>query len=213
MVFAKECWPFVLPVLGLAGFLVVVGYPRWAIAAGIVALVVLLFFRIPPRPDASHTDGVLSPAHGKILKLEKLDDPAVGPGTFHKIVIFLSVFNIHVQRVPVTGSVAASRYTPGRKLAAFDSRAGDVNEQHLTVLQRPNGDRVGVHQIAGLLARRVVTYLETDQEVAKGQLMGVIKFGSRVDLLVPVSYHLEVEVGQKVIEGATVIARQETETP
>lgn len=213
MVFAKECWPFVLPVLGLAGFLVVVGYPRWAIAAGIVALVVLLFFRIPPRPDASHTDGVLSPAHGKILKLEKLDDPAVGPGTFHKIVIFLSVFNIHVQRVPVSGSVAASRYTPGRKLAAFDSRAGDVNEQHLTVLQRPNGDRVGVHQIAGLLARRVVTYLETDQEVAKGQLMGVIKFGSRVDLLVPVSYHLEVEVGQKVIEGATVIARQETETP
>ena len=213
MVFAKECWPFVLPFLGLAGFLFVVGYPRWAIAVGIVALVLLLFFRIPPRSEASRTEGVLSPANGKVLKLEKLEDPAIGPGTYHKIVIFLSVFNIHVQRAPVGGSVAVSRYTPGRKLAAFNPRAGDVNEQHLTVVQRPNGDRVGIRQIAGLLARRVVTYLETDQEVTKGQLMGVIKFGSRVDLLVPVSYHLAVEVGQKVREGETVIARQESETP
>ena len=213
MGFAKECWPFVLPFLGLASFLFVVGSPRWAIAAGIVALVLLLFFRIPARPEASQTDGVLSPANGKVLKLETLDDPAIGPGTYHKVVIFLSVFNIHVQRAPVGGSVTASQYKPGRKLAAFDPRAGDVNEQQLTVVQRPNGDLVGIRQIAGLLARRVVTYLEIEQELTKGELIGVIKFGSRVDLLVPVNYHLQVEVGQKVIEGRTVIARQETEIP
>lgn len=213
MGFAKECWPFVLPFLGLAALLFVVGQPRWAIVAGTTAIVLLLFFRIPPRPEASRRAGVLSPANGKVLKLEQLDDPAIGPGTFHRVVIFLSVFNIHVQRAPVDGSVVESRYSPGRKLAAFDDRAGEVNEQQLTVLQRANGDLIGVRQIAGLLARRVVTYIGIDQDVDKGELIGVIKFGSRVDLLVPVSYHLEVAVGQKVIEGETIIARQPSETP
>lgn len=211
MGFAKECWPFVLPFLGLAGLLLVFGHPRWAIAAVLVAFVLLLFFRIPARPEAAQTDGVLSPANGKVLKLETLHDPAMGPGTYQRVVIFLSVFNVHVQRAPVDGSVTASQYKPGRKLAAFDPRAGEVNEQLLTVVRRPSGDLVGIRQIAGLLARRVVTYLEIDQTVTKGQLMGVIKFGSRVDLLVPVSYHLQVEIGQEVIEGRTVIARQQTE--
>ena len=213
MGFAKECWPFVLPFLGLAALSLFMGHPRWAAVAGVLALLMLLFFRIPSRAEAQQTDGVLSPANGKILKLEKLDDPDLGPGTYHRIVIFLSVFNVHVQRAPVGGTVSVSRYTPGRKLAAFDPRAGEVNEQQLTVVRRPGGDLVGIRQIAGLLARRVVTYLEEGQQLSKGELMGVIKFGSRVDLLLPVSYHLHVEVGQKVIEGETVIARQEMETP
>ena len=211
MGFAKDCWPFVLPVLGLAGFLFVVGYPRWAIATGAIGLLLLLFFRIPQRPQASRTAGILSPANGKILAIEEVAAPDVGPGSRRRIIIFLSVFNIHVQRSPVTGVVVTSRYSSGRKVAAFDSRAGDINEQQLTVLQRPNGDLIGVRQIAGLLARRVVTYLQQEQPVAKGDLIGVIKFGSRVDLLVPVSYHVTVEVGQKVIEGQTVMARLEEE--
>ena len=91
------------------------------------------------------------------------------------------------------------------------SKAGDVNEQQLTVLARPNGDLIGVRQIAGLLARRVVTYLETDQEVTRGELIGVIKFGSRVDLLVPMSYHVEVDQGSRVVEGETCLARDSTE--
>lgn len=212
MGFAKECWPFVLPVLVLAALLLLLGNLRWAVVAGVLAFVVLLFFRIPPRAAAQATDGVLSPANGKVLKLENLADPAIGPGTYHRVVIFLSVFNVHVQRAPVGGTVEASRYTAGRKLAAFDPRAGDVNEQQLSVLRRPNGDRVGIRQIAGLLARRVVTYLDVDQDVEKGELIGLIKFGSRVDLLVPSSYVLEVEVGQKVLEGKTVVARRKVET-
>ena len=213
MGFAKECWPFVLPFLVLAALLLAIGHARWALIAGIVALVVLLFFRIPHRPDANQVDGVLSPGNGKVLKLETLEDPAIGPGTFHRIVIFLSVFNVHVQRAPVGGTVITSRYTAGRKLAAFDARAGEVNEQQLTVLQRPNGDVVGIRQIAGLLARRVVTYIEVDQDLTQGELMGVIKFGSRVDLLVPESYHLQVEVGQKVVEGQTIVAQQGAPNP
>lgn len=213
MGFAKECWPFVLPFVGLTALLLLLGQPRWAVAAAVVGTLMLLFFRAPHRTEARLTEGVLSPANGKVLKLETLEDPEIGPGTYHRIVIFLSVFNVHVQRAPVSGSVISSRYKPGRKLAAFDSRAGDVNEQQLTVLQRPNGDLVGIRQIAGLLARRVVTYLETDQEIAKGELIGVIKFGSRVDLLLPESYRVQVEVGQKLSEGRTVVARRETEKP
>lgn len=212
MVFAKECWPFVLPFFVLAALLLATGHPRWTITIGIVAVAVLLFFRIPKRPEVDQIDGVLSPANGKVLKLETLEDPTIGPGTFQRIVIFLSVFNVHVQRSPVAGTVVKSRYTAGRKLAAFDARAGEVNEQQLTVVEGPNGDLVGIRQIAGLLARRVVTYVEVGQELPRGELIGVIKFGSRVDLLLPMSYDLEVEAGQKVVEGQTVVARRQKET-
>lgn len=208
MGFAKECWPFVLPFLGLALILFLFGQIRWAIAVCALGFLVLLFFRIPNRDRAPEPASVLSPANGKVLKIDTIEDSSIGPGSYHRIVIFLSVFNVHVQRSPVAGSVADSTYTPGRKLAAFDPRAGDVNEQQLTVIHRPNGDSIGVRQIAGLLARRVVTYVQVGQEVSQGELIGVIKFGSRVDLLVPVSYHVAVAVGQKVTEGETSMARQ-----
>jgi phosphatidylserine decarboxylase len=210
MSFAKECWPFVLPVAALALLLAVAGQRTWALAALALAAVLLLFFRIPQR-DLDFPEGVvLAPANGKILRIDRVDDPTeIGPGSYHHVVIFLSVFNVHVQRAPVEGRVVTSRYSAGRKLAAFDPRAGEVNERYLTVIRHPSGNLFGVRQIAGLLARRVVTYLETGQSVARGELIGVIKFGSRVDLLLPVSYHLEVQAGQKVHEGATVIARKE----
>lgn len=212
MGFAKECWPFVLPFLGLAVVLLFLGEFRWAAVVSALGLLVLLFFRIPTRNLAPEPGAVWSPANGKVLKIDTIEDPSVGPGTYHRIVIFLSVFNVHVQRSPIEGRVVDSSYLPGRKLAAFDPRAGDVNEQQLTVILHSNGDLVGVRQIAGLLARRVVTYLHVGQEVTQGQLIGVIKFGSRVDLIVPVSYHVEVETGQQVIEGDTCLARRESET-
>ena len=148
-----------------------------------------------------------------ILRIDRVEDAAVGPGSFQRIVIFLSVFNVHVQRAPVAGEVVVSRYSPGRKLAAFNPQAGELNEQQLTVFSRPSGERVGVRQIAGLVARRVVTYLDTRQQVVRAELMGVIKFGSRVDLLFPVSYHVEVEVGQKVREGETIMGRHRDSSP
>jgi len=213
MQFAKEVWPFVVPVAGLATLLAGFGDPKWAAAAGLVAVGLLLFFRIPIRHVQPVDDLALSPANGKVLKIDRCEDPNMGPDEYHRVVIFLSVFNVHVQRSPVGGQVAVSRYLPGRKLAAFNPQAGEVNEQQLTVLRRPNGELVGVKQIAGLLARRVVTYLEPGQEVTQGALMGIIKFGSRVDLLLPLSYHLQVEVGQKLHEGSSIVARLREELP
>ena len=213
MKFAKEGWPFVLPFLFLAGLLFVLGYPGWGAAALVAGLIVLLFFRDPKRSYEGDAGFVLAAADGLITRADTIEDPEVGPGRFHRVVTFLSVFDVHVQRVPVAGEVIVSRYTPGRKVAAFREDAGDVNEKHLTVIRRPNGDLVAVRQIAGLLARRVVCYLKEGDRVHRGQLMGLIKFSSRVDLLVPESYQVLVKKGDRLKNGMTPVARPGREGP
>jgi len=206
MRFAREARPFVLPFALAAGLLVVFGHPYWALAAAAVALAVLLFFRDPRRVPGGPDDAVLAAADGLITRVEPAEDAAVGDGNYQRVVTFLSVFDVHVQKVPSAGKVIASSYTRGRKVAAFREDAGEVNEQHLTVVERPNGDRVGVRQIAGLLARRVVCFLGEGDAVERAQPMGLIKFGSRVDVLVPASYRVMVAKGDRVKNGQTVIA-------
>ena len=206
MKFAKEAWVFVLPFLFLAGLLFVLGRPGWGVAALVAGLLVLLFFRDPKRAYEGEADFVLAPADGLITRIDTIEDPEIGPGQYHRIVTFLSVFDIHVQRVPAAGEVIASRYSRGRKVAAFREDAGDVNEKHLSLIRRPNGDLFGVRQIAGLLARRVVCYLKEGDHVHRGQLMGLIKFSSRVDLLIPESYRVLVKKGDRLKNGATPMA-------
>src|ERR1700726_4965454 len=192
MSFARESWPFVAPFVLLAALSAAAGHPGWAAAAGIAGLGVLAFFRDPARRFDGEAGIVLA--------------PDVGPGAYHRVVTFLSIFDVHVQKTPAAGEVIASPHATGRKVAAFRTDAGEINEQHLTVIRRPGGDLVGVRQIAGLLARRVVCYLATGDRVERGQPMGLIKFGSRVDLLVPASYRLMVQRGDRVRNGATPIA-------
>jgi phosphatidylserine decarboxylase len=206
MTFAKEAWPFVLPFVFAAAILYWVDRPGWAIAALIVGLAVLLFFRDPRRRYEGGVGIVLAAADGLITRIDTIEDPEIGPGRYHRIVTFLSVFDVHVQKVPAAGEVIASRYAVGKKVAAFREDAGDVNEKHLTVIRRPNGDTIGVRQIAGLLARRVVCYLKEGDQVHRGQAMGLIKFSSRVDLLVPESYTVQVKKGDRVKNGETPMA-------
>ncbi|HEX9940477.1 MAG TPA: phosphatidylserine decarboxylase [Thermoanaerobaculia bacterium] len=206
MKFAKEGWPFVLPFLFLAGLLFVLGRPGWGAAALVIGLLVLLFFRDPRRGYEGDAGYVLAPADGLITRIDTVEDSEIGPGRFHRVVTFLSVFDIHVQRVPAAGEVLVSRYSPGRKVAAFREDAGEVNEKHLTVIRRPGGDLIGVRQIAGLLARRVVCYLKQGDRVHRGQSMGLIKFSSRVDLLIPESYRVLVKKGDRLKNGATPVA-------
>lgn len=206
MKFAKEGWLYVLPIVFLAGLLFVFGRPGWGTAALVAGLLILLFFRDPKRSYEGDAGTVLAAADGVITRLDTLEDPEIGPGRFQRIVTFLSVLDVHVQKVPAAGEVIASRYQAGRKVAAFREDAGDVNEQHLTVIRRSTGDLVGVRQIAGLLARRVVCYLKAGDRVHRGQAMGLIKFSSRVDLLVPESYELLVKKGDRVKNGATPMA-------
>jgi phosphatidylserine decarboxylase len=207
MKIAKEAWPFVLPFVFLAGLLFVLGRPGLAAASLVAGLLVLLFFRDPRRAYEGEVGVVLAPADGLVTRVDTIEDPELGPGRYHRIVTFLSVFDVHVQRVPAAGEVLVSRYARGRKVAAFREDAGDVNEKHLTVIRRPNGDVIGVRQIAGLLARRVVCYLKEGDHVHRGQSMGLIKFGSRVDLLIPESYRVLVKKGDRLQNGATPAAQ------
>jgi phosphatidylserine decarboxylase len=206
MTFAKEAWPFVLPFVFGAAILFWFAGPGWALAALVVGLLVLLFFRDPTRRYEGEVGVVLAAADGLITRIDTIEDPEIGPGRYHRIVTFLTVFDVHVQKAPAAGEVIASVYAVGRKVAAFREDAGDVNEKHLTVIRRQNGDTIGVRQIAGLLARRVVCYLKEGDHVHRGQPMGLIKFGSRVDLLVPESYEVKVKKGDRVKNGATPMA-------
>lgn len=207
MTFAKEAWPFVLPFIVGSACLFFFRQPAWGVAVAVLGLGVLLFFRDPKREFHGPPEIVLAAADGLVTRVDTIEDPAVGSGRFRRVVTFLSVFDVHVQRAPTTGEVVSSGLTPGRKVAAFRAHADEVNENHLTVVRRANGDRIGIRQIAGLVARRVVCYLEEGQAVDRGELLGIIKFGSRVDLMVPEHYEVLVKQGDRLRTGATPVAR------
>jgi phosphatidylserine decarboxylase len=206
MRFATESWPFVLPFVALAAILAAVGKGGAAAAALLLALAVLLFFRIPRRRFEGQPRMILAAADGLVTRIEEAEEPLMAAGPHRRIVTFLSVFDVHVQRSPVSGEVVLSRYTPGRKRAAFLDSAGEVNESHLLVIQRPDGSQVGVKQIAGLLARRIVSYPQVGERLERGQLIGLIKFGSRVDLILPVSERVLAVRGSRVKTGLTPVA-------
>jgi phosphatidylserine decarboxylase len=206
MTFAKEAWPFVLPPALGAGVLAVLGFYGWAGALAVLALAVLLFFRDPHRYFDGGPESLVAPADGKVLAVDTVEDPEIGPGRFRLVVTFLSVFDVHVQRTPTAGEVVRSELTPGPKVAAYKHDAAR-NERHLTVLRRDNGDLVGIRQVVGLVARRIVCYLQSGKTVERGELLGLIRFGSRVDLLVPESYEVLVAPGDRVRNGETVMAQ------
>lgn len=206
MTFAREAWVFVLPVALIAVTALLFQWPKSALAVGFLAVLVLAFFRIPSRSFSGPAGTLLAPANGTVTEITMVQEPLLGVEPYQRITTFLSVFNIHVQRAPADGRVLESTFSPGRKIAAFRPEAGEVNESHFVVVETANGDKIGVKQIAGLVARRVVSYLETGQQIRRGDLIGVIKFGSRVDLYVPEGYDVLVAKGDKLTEGLTPIA-------
>ncbi len=212
MSFAREGWPFVLPLLIGSGILLLLGHQRTAVGILVLALLVLLFFRDPKRQFTGPGDEILAAADGRVIKIDLIEAPEIGPGRFHRIATFLSVFDVHVQKVPTAGEVVKSTLTRGKMVPAFRIDADLKNENHLSVLKRPNGDLVGVRQITGLVARRIVCYLKPGERVHRGQALGLIKFGSRVDLLVPESYEVKVRVGDRMKNGETAAAAPKENT-
>ncbi len=207
MKFASEAWPFVLPWPFFGILLLIFGSKLGFAICLVLAAVLLLFFRIPSRAPGSRSEGsILAAANGTITEVNQVNLEILGSGKCHHIVTFLSVFNVHVQRAPDSGVVISSEHTPGKKVAAFRKDAGEINEHHLSVIRNAAGELFAVKQIAGLLARRVVCSLKVGDRIEKGQLMGLIKFGSRVDLYLPISYEIRVHPTQKVLEGHTVVA-------
>lgn len=206
MRFAREAWPFVLPFVVLATLLLWLGHNLWAVAAMILAVLLLLFFRDPVRRFSGAAEAVLAPADGRVLKIDTITEPDMEDRRYQRIVTFLSVFNVHTQTVPVSSEVVSSRLTAGAKRAAYRGDIDSVNERHLTVLRTADGELFGVRQMVGLVARRIVNYLQPGMQLERGAPLGLIKFGSRVDLLLPESYRIQVSPGDTVQSGLTVMA-------
>jgi phosphatidylserine decarboxylase len=197
----KEVWPYLTVGLLLTVILAVSAPAGAAVSAGLLTLGVASFFRDPRRDVPSDPRLILSPADGKVVRISS-EDPG---GARHRVSIFLSVFNVHVNRAPVAGRVAEIRYTPGSFLPAFRDKASDLNEQNLITLQTERG-LVDVKQIAGLIARRIRCWKKPGDAVAQGEKIGFITFGSRVDLVLPPEADLRVVEGDRVFGGTTVIA-------
>ena len=208
MTFAKESVPFVAPFAALFLLFLFLGQGILATVSLILALLLLLFFRIP-RPVSSSDDSlVLAPAFGRVTRVDQVEDPLVADTTLTRVVTFLSVFDVHVQRCPVAGVVETREVFSGRKVPAFRDNAAKVNTSELSVIRNAHGDRIGVRQVVGLVARRIVCYLREEETVERGELMGLIKFGSRVDLLVPSTWEILVKEGDRMRGGETPVARR-----
>lgn len=200
---ATDGYLFIVPLALLSGLL---WYLRLTIPALLVTLLflfVLYFFRDPERTIPEGENLVVSPADGKVVEIVNEKDPILG-ASHTRISIFLSVFNVHVNRVPVSGTIETIRYHPGKFLAAFNHKASLDNEQN-TVLIKKGNTPILIKQIAGLIARRIVCWAHEGDTYSRGQRYGLIRFGSRVDLLVPENTRLAVAVGDRVRGGASVI--------
>ncbi|HYV34717.1 MAG TPA: phosphatidylserine decarboxylase family protein [Gemmataceae bacterium] len=185
---------------------------HWALWIGVAAallvwLEVVWFFRDPERAIPADTQALVSPADGTVTHVEEVDDADFPGGRALRISIFLSIFNVHVNRLPREGRVTGLRYYPGAFLDARHSDCAQRNEQLWIDLQEPSGRLVRVKQISGAIARRIVCWLKLGEEVKKGERLGMIKFGSRTDVLVAASDRPKVlvKVGDKVRGAATVL--------
>ena len=203
---APEGYPYAL-VPALVGILAwAFGYPAVAVACWLIMLAGVAFFRDPARHTDASADVVLSPADGKVLSVGAAPAALAGIGLPHRVSIFMSPANVHVNRAPISGTVREARHTPGSKFPAFRDKASDLNEHSFVLLEGAHGT-VAYKQIAGALARRVVCDLATGQEVTRGDRVGIIKFGSRVDLFLPQHATIDVRPGQRTRAGLTPVAR------
>ena len=213
MNFAREGYPFIgiATVLAIIAFAFALSRRSWslwllAIIVTLLALWVAYFFRDPERTGERAANIVVAPADGKLIMITEVDEPAFVGGRAQRLSIFMNVFNVHVNRYPVDGVVTYVHYNKGKFLNAATENSSLENEQSsVGVESGPN--RILVRQIAGLIARRIVTYGRVGQTVKQGERMGMIRFGSRVDIFIPTDAKLQVPLGTLTTAGTTVLAR------
>jgi phosphatidylserine decarboxylase len=195
---ARDGYKFVLPLLVLTGLSVFFHQPVLTVILVILTAFTAYFFRNPDRRIPDGANLIVSPADGKVVKISKDE---TGEQT---LCIFLNIFNVHVNRAPISGSVARFEYRRGKFKVAFDEEASRVNEQNIVSFAGPDLSIV-VKQVAGLIARRVVCWKKPGDAVERGELFGLIRFGSRVDMVMPSSVNIRVNIGDKVRGGSTII--------
>ena len=203
-VIAREGWPFlgiaVVSALIATRFLGGWSWPFW-----VVAVFVLQFFRDAPRTIPQDANAVLSPADGRIVVVEKAHDPYANREAL-KISVFMNVFNVHSNRSPVDGRIEKVEYFPGKFVNADLDKASTENERNAVVMTAANGQMITFVQVAGLIARRILCYVNVGDSLARGQRYGFIRFGSRVDVYLPLTARPRVTVGEKVSATETILA-------
>ncbi len=172
----------------------------------ILLLIVLQFFRNPPITVTTGDNLVISPADGKVVVIEEVEEPEYFKGKRLQVSVFMNPFNVHVNRNPVGGIVKYFKYHPGLYLVAWHPKSSTENERTTTVIQKTNGTEILFRQIAGALAKRIVWYVKEGQPIKQSEEMGFIKFGSRVDIYLPLDAKVKVGLNQKVKGGRSILA-------
>ena len=211
MNFAREGLLFIVIAVLVAGggYALALNRRSWslwllAFVLTILALWVAYFFRDPERTGERGKQLVIAPADGKIVQIAVVDEPAFVQSKAQRISIFMNVFNVHVNRYPVSGTNQYVHYNKGKFINAAADKASLENEQSSVGIETES-NRILVRQIAGLIARRIVTYSKVGEKVNQGDRMGIIRFGSRVDVFLPLGAKLRVAVGQTTVAGVTVL--------
>jgi phosphatidylserine decarboxylase len=203
-IIAREGWPFVFASLAAAFVVWVLAGFAWSVSLWLLAIFVIQFFRDPPRAVPQQANAVLAPADGRIVKVEKARDPYTERDTL-LISVFMNVFNVHSNRSPVDGTVERVDYSRGKFINADLDKASTENERNAMVLKL-DGERITVVQVAGLIARRILCYVKAGDRLARGQRYGFIRFGSRVDVYLPLAARPRVAVGDRVAATTTILA-------
>lgn len=202
----REGYSFIFASLLAAVLLGVAMHPWWAVGPIVLALYFAYFFRNPTRHIPKDDSLLVSPADGTVMEVSTLDYDDFVKEPCHKIVIFMSVFDVHVNRSPIAGEVKCQQYVCGRFTPAYKDSVGFENERHMLGIENERL-RISVTQIAGILARRIVSWVTLDDALAKGDLYGMIRFGSCVEVVMPRAVEVMVEKGQKVVGGETILGR------
>lgn len=204
---AREGWRFVIPTLGLMLICMVLEW--WGAAAFFLVLMLACgaFFRDPHRPVPIRPGLILSPADGKVISVAEVEIETVGGKRerLRRVGVFLSIFDVHIQRAPAFGTILSVRHTPGKFLNALNDKASEENENNLIWMETTMGT-VGVRQIAGIIARRVVCKCRPRQHVLAGERIGLIRFGSRTEAYFPLQARVLTRVGRKVQAGLSILA-------
>lgn len=192
----------------LAQFYIDIAWLRWALQLGsvLILIAILQFFRNPKRSVIKNFDEILSPVDGKVVVIEEVEETEYFKDKRRQVSIFMSPTNVHVTRYPASGIVTFSKYHPGKYLVAWHPKSSTENERTTVVVRTPKFGEILYRQIAGAMARRIVNYAEEGESVQQGEDAGFIKFGSRVDLFLPLDCAVTVKLNQKVKGAKTCIA-------
>lgn len=200
-----EGFPFIMAGCAMTFSLYSTDYVKLAAFSLCVTFFIIWFFRNPERIIPADEAAIVSPADGKVIIIQEAQRKDLTPGSFLKISIFMNVFNVHVNRIPCSGTVKLIRYNKGKFLSANLDKASELNEQNALVITTDTGREIIAVQIAGLIARRIVCWINEGMRVNKGERFGLIRFGSRLDVYLPPETIIKVKIGDTVRSGETIL--------